>query len=126
MHSMRLRFQKGDIVAITGIALLAVLVFVLFLPKGVSSAAYAEIYQDGKLIKTVSLDVDQEFTVAGTYSNTVAVRGGKIAVIGSDCPGGDCIHCGWIGSTGRSIVCLPNGLEIRVVAGNNDVDFAVG
>ena len=122
---MRLRFQKGDVAAIAGIALLAVLVFVLFLPKGNSPAACAEIYQNGKLVKTVPLAEDQEFTVTGAYTNTVTVRDGKIAVTQSDCPGEDCVRCGWISGTGRSIVCLPNGLELRVV-GNTDVDFVVG
>ena len=122
---MRLRFQKGDVAAIAGIALLAVLVFVLFLPKGNSPAACAEIYQNGKLVKTVQLAEDQEFTVTGAYTNTVTVRDGKIAVTQSDCPGEDCVRCGWISGTGRSIVCLPNGLELRVV-GNTDVDFVVG
>lgn len=122
---MRLRFQKGDMLAIAGVLLLAALVFVLFLPKE-DAAACAQIYQNGKLIKTVSLAEEQEFTVTGPYSNTVTVRDGKIAVTGSNCPGEDCVSCGWLGSTGRSIVCLPNALEIRVVAGNGEVDFVVG
>lgn len=125
MHTMRLRFQKGDLIAIAGVLVLAVLVLMLFLPKQ-EAAAYAEIYQDGKRVKTVLLTEDQEFTVTGTYSNTITVLNGRIAVTESDCPGGDCLRCGWLDSTGRSIVCLPNGLEIRVVAERNDVDFAVG
>lgn len=123
---MRLRFQKGDMAVIAGIVLLAVLVFALFLPREESPVAYAEIYQDGKLLKTVMLSEDQEFTVTGRYTNTVTVCDGKIAVTQSDCLGEDCVSCGWQGSAGRSIVCLPNGLEIRVVAGSSDVDFIVG
>lgn len=123
---MHLRFQKWDIAVIAAVALLAVLVFALFLPKDTATGAYAEIYQDGKRIKSVSLSQDQTFTVEGAYSNTITVQDGKIAVTASDCPGSDCVHCGWISGTGRSIVCLPNGLEIRVVAGSSDVDFVVG
>lgn len=123
---MKLRFQKGDILAIAVVLLLAVTVLLLFLPGEDVSAAYAEIYKDGKLLKTVLLSEDQEFTVTGKYTNTVTVCDGKIAVTQSDCPGGDCISCGWQESSGRSIVCLPNGLEIRVVAKNSDVDFVVG
>lgn len=122
---MRLRFGKWDIVAIAGVALLAVLVFLAFLPKG-ETAASAQIYQNGKLIKTVSLNKDQQFDITGQYCNTVTVQDGKIAVTDSDCPGGDCVSCGWLSSAGRSIVCLPNGLEIRVIAGKSDVDFVVG
>lgn len=123
---MRLAFQKGDLLAIGAVILLAVLVFVLFLPKENRGAAYAEIYQDGELLKTVPLDEDQEFVLTGKYHNTVTVRDGQIAVTDSDCPGTDCVSCGWIGSSGRSIVCLPNGIEIRVVSESGDVDFVVG
>lgn len=126
MTSVRSHFQKGDMLAIIGVVVLAVLVFLLFIPTGGSHTACAEIYQDSKLIKTVCLTEDQEFTVTGNFSNVIAVRDGKIAVIRSDCPGEDCVGCGWLGDTGRSIVCLPNGLEIRVVAENSNVDFVVG
>ncbi len=126
MTGMRLRFQKGDVLAIAGVLLLAALVFMLYLPKEDSPAAFAEIYQNGKLIKTVSLSEELEFTVSGECNNVIAVRDGKIAVIRSDCPGEDCVGCGWVSTTGRSIVCLPNGLEIRVVGKDGNVDFVVG
>lgn len=126
MQNSRLRFRKGDIVAIVAVALLAVLVLLPFLMPDDSPAACAEIYQDGKRVRTVSLAEDQEFTVTGKYTNTICVRDGKIAIIHSDCPGGDCVSCGWLESPGRSLVCLPNGLEIRVVGESGDVDFVVG
>lgn len=120
------RFRAGDAWAVVSILLLAGLIGLLFLPNDTSNALCAQIYMDGELIRTVSLTTDQEFTVTSAYTNTVTVRNGAIAVTGSDCPGGDCLHCGWIHGTGKSIVCLPNGLEIRVVSQNNDVDFVVG
>jgi len=123
---VKLKFQKWDIAVIAAVVLVATAVFLLFLPKQDQTAAAAEIYQNGKLIKTVLLSAPQEFTVTGEYTATVTVRDGKIAVTQSDCPGKDCVRCGWISGTGRSIVCLPGGLEIRVVAGNPDVDFVVG
>lgn len=123
---MRLQFQKRDLIAIAGVALVAVLVFVLYLPKGNAPAAYAQVYKDGKLLQTVALSVNQEFTMTGKYTNTITICDGKIAVTQSDCPGEDCVSCGWQSGAGRSIVCLPNGLEIRVVTGSSDVDFVVG
>lgn len=121
---MRLHFRKGDTIAIAAVLMLAALLFVLFLP-GKQAGAQAQIYQNGKLLKTVSLSQDQEFTVEGDYRNTVTVRDGRIAVTATNCPGQDCAGCGWIGSAGRSIVCLPNGLEIRIVGKTGDVDFVV-
>lgn len=122
---MKLRFQKWDILAIGAVLLLAAFVFLLFLPRESSVPARAEIYLNGKLVRTVSLAEDQTFTVEDAYCNTLSIRDGKIAVTHSTCPGEDCISCGWLDSPGRSIVCLPNGLEIRVVSAG-DVDIIVG
>lgn len=126
MHSMRLRFQKGDWLSVAVTLLLAAAVFVAFLPRETGDTPMAEIYLDGALIRQVSLDTPGEFTVTGDYTNTVTIRNGKIGVSASDCPGGDCVHSGWIGSSGRSIVCLPNRMEIRVIAVSGEVDFVVG
>lgn len=126
MHNQDLRFQKWDIFAIAVLIFIGAVVFALFLPAEKSSAAYAEIYLGGQLIQTLSLGENQELSVTGTYKNTIAVRDGKIAVIDSDCPGRDCVACGWSGSAGRSIVCLPNCLEIRIIGSDDDVDFVVG
>ena len=123
---MKLHFRIGDLAAIIAIVLLAVLLFLLFLPQTAATAAWAEIYQNGNLIKTVALSRDGEFTITGDYCNTVTVRDGKIAVTESDCPGKDCVHLGFSGSAGKSIVCLPNGLEIRIVSDDDSVDFIVG
>ena len=125
MDKQRLQFGKWDIIVIAGVLVLAVLVFCLFLP-GQETAAYAEIYLDGELVKTVSLSENQEFTVTGRYVNVITINDGKIAVTESDCPGEDCVHCGWSGDAHKSIVCLPNGLEIRIVSAPSDVDIVVG
>lgn len=126
MRPMRLHFQKGDFLAIAITVVLAAAVFVAFLPKQTEGTAVAEIYHRGELLQTVSLDEPQEFTLTYDYSNTVTVQDGKIAVTASDCPGADCVHSGWIGTSGRSLVCLPNALEIRVISQDSDVDFIVG
>ena len=123
---MRLRFQKGDYLAVAVTLLLAAVVFLAFLPRETGDIPMAEIYLDGTLVRRVSLDTSAEFSVTGDYMNTVTVRDGKIAVTESDCPGGDCVHSGWIGTSARSIVCLPNRMEIRIVSAPSDVDFVVG
>ena len=126
MHGLRLRFQKGDLLAVAVTLLLAAAVFFLFLPGENPGAAVAEIYLDGQLIYQLPLDTPAQLEVSGDYHNTVTVRDGKIGVTASDCPGEDCVHSGAISATGRSIVCLPNRLEIRVVSAPGDVDFVVG
>jgi hypothetical protein len=119
-------FRIGDVLAIALVIMLAAAVFLCFLPGRRNEPGAVEIYQDGKLIRTLSLDEDVEISVDGEYHNTVTVCGGKVAITESDCPGEDCVACGWASSSGKSIVCLPNGVEIRIVADSGNVDFVVG
>lgn len=121
-----LRFRKGDILAVALVLLLAAAVAMCFLPESGGGEPVAEIYRDGQLLQTLSLDEEQSLTVTGSYTNTVTVSGGRVAITASDCPGEDCVHSGWIHTSGRSIVCLPNGVEVRVVNARSDVDFVVG
>ena len=121
-----LRFRKGDVIAIAAVVIAAVLVAMCFLPKSNTGAVAAEVYQDGKLVKTLSLDEETTFEIRGKYTNLIAVSDGEICFAASDCPGEDCVHSGAVHTSGRSLVCLPNGVEVRVVNAQSDVDFVVG
>lgn len=122
----KLRFRKGDLVAMALVAVLAVAILLCFLPRDQQSAAQAQIYLNGQLVKTVPLHEDQTFMIKDQYSNQITIKNGTIAFTGSDCPGQDCVHSGSIHRPGRSLVCLPNKVEIRVVSAEADVDFVVG
>lgn len=119
-------FKIGDLLAIALVLALAAVCFLTFLPQGGEGAACAQIYHNGQLLMTVPLDQPREIPVEGDYRNVITVHDGEIAITDSDCPGRDCVHSGAIHSPGRSLVCLPNALEIRVVSGQSDVDFVVG
>ena len=121
-----LRFRKGDVLAIVAVAVLAVIVAVSFLSSGDAENVQAQIYQNGELVETLSLDEEQTLEITGKYTNVITVQDGAISISFSDCPGEDCVHSGAIRSTGRSIVCLPNEVEVRVVNAESDVDFVVG
>ena len=125
--SMRLTFRKGDWLAIGLVVALAVVIATSFRPRENTVAEVnVQIYQYGKLIRELPLQTAEEmtFSVSGAYTNTVVIRDGKAAITESDCPGTDCVHSGWISNAGRSIVCLPNRVEVRIV-GTSDVDFVV-
>lgn len=127
MKNMRLTFKKGDLLAVAFVLLLTVLTAAFCLPHTDSDkVAAAEIYQDGILLDTLPLDVNCAVKVTGRYENTVEIRDGSVLISASTCPGGDCMHSGSVSRTGRSIVCLPNRVEVRVVGTASDVDFVVG
>ena len=90
------------------------------------AATHAQILSDGKVLKTVDLGIDQEFTVPsadGGY-NIVTVHQGAIAVTDATCPDHYCMKRGFCVS-GTDIVCLPNRLVIRFT-GEQEIDAVIG
>ena len=124
-NQMKLQFCKSDFFAIGMVAVVAILVSVIFWTKvGSEEGNMVMIYQDGSLIRELSLGTDTEVVIGGDYENVVTIKDGKAAITRSDCPGTDCVHSGWIHEAGRSIVCLPNRVELRI-EGTSEVDFVV-
>lgn len=122
---MKLEFCKYDFLAIGIVAAIAILVSVIFWTSvGAEEGSMLSVYQEGALIKEFSLDSDVEFVIEGDYKNVITIKDGKAAITESDCPGTDCVHSGWIHEAGRSIVCLPNRVELRI-EGTSEVDFVV-
>ena len=114
---------KYWVVLLAALLLICTVLSVVFLRPG--QAQQAEIWSDGKLIKTVLLRIDQEFTVESADGvNTVTVRDGKIAVTAASCPDGYCMQRGFC-QGGAQIVCLPNRLVIKFVA-QQEIDGVVG
>ena len=123
-NHLRLSFRKGDLLVIAAVAVAALAMTVVFRPRTMQKNGTVQIYQNNKLIKECALQEAETFVVGGDYHNTIVIEAGKVAITESDCPGEDCVHSGWINSGGRSIVCLPNKVEIRIV-GESEVDFVV-
>ena len=86
----------------------------------------AQIRSDGKILHTVSLHTDREFTVTTPSGghNVVTVKDGKIAVTEANCPDHYCMDRGFVNG-GTQIVCLPNKLVIQFL-GKQEVDGVVG
>ena len=89
-------------------------------------AAQAQISSGGKVVKTVNVHENQQFTITSETGgiNVITVEDGKIAVTEATCPDHYCMARGFC-AAGPGIVCLPNRLVIRFVE-ETDVDAAVG
>ncbi len=109
--------------AMIGISIFLCLVFIcslLFLicmyrEKG-GGNAYACIYQDGILVKTVSLEKEDTFLIEGKNGayNKISVKNGSIGVIEASCPDFLCGRMGYISKGPIPITCLPNRLVIEI------------
>lgn len=111
--------RKNLIWAAAFAAVIAACLIFIFLTGGKSGENSAEIYEDGKLVKTIAdLDPEKEYsfeikTENGT--NTVTVGGGSIWVSSADCSNQTCVHAGKISLAGQTVICAPHKLVIKVV-----------
>lgn len=102
------------------------------LSRKTAGGTVARVYQDGKLLQTIDLAAltgAEEFTVTGPAgSNTVTAERGRIRVSHADCPDQVCVRQGWISTGTVPIVCLPNGLVIRLEGpgAETDIDGVAG
>ena len=112
------------ILIVTALVLLSGLSLILLRPREASLTA--EIYSGGQYLRRVSLLQNQSFTVSSPNggSNTIEVKNGKIAVTQATCPDHHCMKRGFC-SSGPSIICLPNALEIRF-SGSSPADLPLG
>ena len=97
-----------------------------FLLRSDGPATRAQIISQGKILRTVDLHIDQEFTVStsdGGY-NIITVKDGRIAVTGATCPDHYCMKRGFCDG-GSQIVCLPNRLVIEFLS-EQEIDAVVG
>ena len=106
-----------NIILIVSVLAVSALLFIAFY-SGRSAGRSFEITVNGKLYGTYALDKDITVDVDGLC--TVSVKDGAVSVIDSACSGKDCVHHKPISMSGERIVCLPNGVVIRVTGDGVD------
>lgn len=106
----------------------ASLIFIL-LPEDRKSGFTADIFQNGNLIASISLDEVREpyrFTVTGEAgcTNEIEIRLGSIGIISADCPDNLCVHQGFISDSRLPVTCLPNRVVI-LLRPNTENEFDI-
>lgn len=81
-----------------------------------ANASMCEIIYDGKLVRTVSLDIDRIFSISQLPNVVFEVKSGEIAFIHSDCPDKVCVLSGYLHEPGQMAACLPNRVAIRITS----------
>lgn len=111
-------FVKRNIILIAAALAASAVLFAVFYGGRTAGVSF-EITVNGKLYGTYALDRDATVDVDGHC--TVEVKNGAVSVVSSDCPGKDCVHHKPVNMSGDRIICLPNGIVIRVLGGDVDV-----
>ena len=125
-----MKSDKFWYIVLGGVLVISVLA-AAFLALRQTDASYIGVYQDGVLIKTISLaEVDEpySFTVECRDGfNIIEVERGWVRISEADCPDGFCIRQGWINGGAAPIVCLPHQLVIKIERAHSpDVDAVAG
>jgi hypothetical protein len=118
------KLRVGDLVLVVLIAALAAVSLVMVTradAKVRGSVAVVEV--NGKVVRRITLGEGQatrRFTVEGLQGpSTFEVDDGRVRMVSSDCRDKVCIGMGWTETSGRSIVCLPNRVIIRITGGRD-------
>ena len=111
--------KKGDILIILFFLLVAVFLFVLPLLNKTSSLT-ADIYEDGKIVKSIDLSDPEEEGEIEINGCRIRVSDGKVRFLESDCRDKICVDTGELNRAGDSAICLPNRVAVIVRSGGND------
>lgn len=127
---MEKRQKRSQIIAIIFLVILLIGAAITWwiLWQGKKEGTVAHIYQNGKEIKVIHLDMvteKEQLTIYGENGkyNQIQIENGKISIIDASCPDKICIETGAIQNDLVPIVCLPNKLMIKIEgAENNGLD----
>ena len=101
-------------------ALLVICTAAAILLSRSTPADTVQVYSEGKLLHTLSLNQDQTIIIdTDRGSNTITIQDGKVAVTQADCPDGYCMARGFC-SGGTQIVCLPHRLVLQFASNRLD------
>lgn len=109
-------FYVRDFVAVAMVlAVLIASIVMLTAKKG----GTVEVYVDGKLTYSYSLDKNRTFEVdCDNGKNVVEIKDGKVSVIDADCNNRACVKSKAISKKGEQIVCLPHQLIVVIKGGS--------
>ena len=117
-------FKATDLFVILFIVFIAT--FISFFLYSGANSDFAEIYVDSKLVKTVSLNDNTEFSLSELDGFVFKVESGGICVYSSACENKICVNTGYISKGNQTIICLPYKLCIRTVSSDNSFDAVAG
>lgn len=115
-------FRTADAVIVAAVALAALLCFALF--RGTEGGKQVVVEVAGQAPVTYDLAVPTVVTITGkqNISLTITIENRRVCVSQSACPDHVCVRTGWLSRGGQSAVCVPAGVTVRVVGGNDAVD----
>ncbi len=112
----KIKRPAADILLICAALALALIIYLSGAKK--EAGVNVEVRLGGKIYAVLSLDEDAELDIDGKC--TLKIEGGAAKIVKSDCPNGLCAAHRPISRSGEAIVCLPNGVSVKITGGGAD------
>ncbi len=89
--------------------------------KDTSGSKEVNVYVDGDLYGTYSIDTDDDIDIDSKYGhNRLSIKDNKVRMTDSDCDNNSCINMGEISYSYESIICIPNRVVVEISDGNKE------
>ncbi len=105
----------GDVVLVLTVLIVSVSAWVV-LEMTAAAGNRAVIQPVGRPGQVLALESSSRVvSVLGPLGETrVEVKEGQVRIVDSPCPRHICVSMGWISRSGETLVCIPNGLVVRI------------
>lgn len=114
---------RNDIILVFAIILFAsIALFVMLALRSEGEAAVVTV--NGKPYASLPLDKDAELIIQGEDGgyNILVIKDGEAYIREADCPDKICVKHRRISYSGETIVCLPNGVSVKIEGSGGGVD----
>ncbi len=114
--------RKGDIMIGVAICFISLLCFfIVRAPKGEVKEIVISV--DGEVYDVILYGEEKTFEIETEFGyNEVVATASGVYVKHADCDDLNCVHMGIISQVGRTIICAPHRLVIKLVGDHEEVD----
>lgn len=120
-----INMNKSDFKLIIILLIILIPVIILIISTSKKSDT-ALVYHNNKLIKTIELKINKNYTVNGDNGKIkIIVNHNRIKVTSENSKNHLCSKQGYISHSYESIICLPNKVVIKII-GKSNIDTKVG
>ncbi|MDO8915695.1 MAG: NusG domain II-containing protein [Coriobacteriia bacterium] len=116
---------RGDRLVVAGVLALAALAWPATYLAAAGRADVAVVTGPGGTSQ-IALRPDRTLEIEGARGPlTLRVRDGAVSVLDAPCPDRLCVHQGQVCAAGAALVCVPNGVSVRVGGGSDALDAVI-
>lgn len=119
---------RNDLILVGSLLLVTVVALVVIICTRVKTNLVAKIYVQSNVVEVIDLTKNEEKTykIQGINGYVyVHSKKGAIAVTKSNCPHQDCVHMGYVTTSGRPIICAYNAVSV-IIEGSTVTDTEIG